>query len=182
MSIRKVKPYGNSDFIQKTIDIDRKISYLADLNELAAHEDEFTKREYLSIYQSLAEAEVWNDASWEERKILSPLVDFYYDHNNCPVLIYPRFEPLASESESFRFEDEEVVNELSWRLAQRGMTDDEIGTFIERVLQFCDDYDMNENDTLLNLNNLGWNPVFGARVIDYGLSNEMIDKFYAKEN
>ena len=53
MSIRKVKPYGNSDFIQKTIDIDRKISYIADLNDLAEHEDEFTKREYLSIYQSL---------------------------------------------------------------------------------------------------------------------------------
>ena len=62
-----------------------------------------------------------------------------------------------------------------------GMTEDEIGIFIERILQFCDDYDMNENDTLLNLNNLGWNPVFGARIIDYGLSNEMIDKFYTKE-
>ena len=28
---------------------------------------------------------------------------------------------------------------------------------------------------------LGWNPIFGARIIDYGLSNEMIDKFYGKE-
>ena len=56
----------------------------------------------------------------------------------------------------------------------------EAGDFIEKVLQFCEDYDMNENDTLLNLNNLGWNPVFGARIIDYGLSNEMIEKFYSK--
>ena len=182
MSIRKVKPYGNSDFIQKTIDIDRKISYITDLYELAAHEDEFTKREYLSIYQSLAEAEVWNDASWEERKILSPLIDFYYDHNNCPVLIYPRFEPLATETESFRFEDEELIGELQRRLAVKGMTDDEIGDFITNIMSFCDYYDMNESDILRNLNNLGWSPVFGARIIDYGLSNEMIDKFYSKEN
>ena len=33
MSIRKIKPYKSSDFIQKTIDIDRKISYSADLND-----------------------------------------------------------------------------------------------------------------------------------------------------
>ena len=71
--------------------------------------------------------------------------------------------------------------ELNYRLSQKGMTDNEIGDFIEKVLQFCEDYDMNENDTLLNLNNLGWNPVFGARIIDYGLSNEMIEKFYSKK-
>ena len=181
MSIRKVKPYGNSDFIQKTIDIERKIPLMANLIELEAHEAEFTKREYLSIYQTLAEKELWDDCSWWERGILAPIVHFFYDINNRPVLVYPRFEPLASEDETFRFEEEEVVMELNYRLSQKGMTDEEIGDFIEKVLQFCEDYDMNENDTLLNLNNLGWNPIFGARIIDYGLSNEMIDKFYRKE-
>lgn len=181
MSIRKVKPYGNSDFIQKTIDIERKIPLMANLIELEAHEAEFTKREYLSIYQTLAEKELWDDCSWWERGILAPVVHFFYDINNRPVLVYPRFEPLATEEEIFRFEEEEVVTELNYRLSQRGMTEDEIGIFIEKILQFCDDYDMNENDTLLNLNNLGWNPIFGARIIDYGLSNEMIDKFYTKE-
>lgn len=178
MSIRKVKPYGHSEFIQKTIDIERKIPLMYGLKDLSDHEKEFTQREYLSLYQSFAEVELWNDCSWEERGILAPVVEFFYDINNRPVVVYPRFEPLASEEETFRFEEEEVVNELSWRLAQKGMSDEEVGTFIEKVLQFCDDYDMNENDTLLNLNNLGWNPVFGARVIDYGLSNEMIEKFY----
>lgn len=181
MSIRKVKPYGSSDFIQKTIDIERKIPLMHGLDDLSEHETEFTRREYLSLYQSFAEVELWNDCSWEERGILAPVVHFFYDINNRPVLVYPRFEPLATEEEIFRFEEEEVATELNYRLSQRGMTDDEIGIFIEKVLQFCDDYDMNENDTLLNLNNLGWNPIFGARIIDYGLSNEMIDKFYGKE-
>ena len=181
MSIRKVKPYGSSDFIQKTIDIERKIPLMYGLEDLSKHETEFTRREYLSLYQSFAEVELWNDSSWEERGILAPVVHFFYDINNRPVLVYPRFEPLATEEEIFRFEEEEVATELNYRLSQKGMTDDEIGIFIEKVLQFCDDYDMNENDTLLNLNNLGWNPIFGARIIDYGLSNEMIDKFYGKE-
>ena len=181
MSIRKVKPYGNSDFIQKTIDIERKIPLMTNLVELEAHEAEFTKREYLSIYQTLAEKELWDDCSWWERGILAPVVHFFYDINNRPVLVYPRFEPLATEEETFRFEEEEVGMELNYRLSQKGMADNEIGDFIEKVLQFCEDYDMNENDTLLNLNNLGWNPIFGARIIDYGLSNEMIDKFYGKE-
>lgn len=181
MSIRKVKPYGNSDFIQKTIDIERKIPIIQSLNDLSYYEKEFTRREYLSLYQTLAEKELWDDCSWEERGILAPIVHFFYDLNNRPVLVYPRFEPLATEEETFRFEEEEVGMELNYRLSQKGMTDSEIGDFIEKVLQFCEDYDLNENDTLLNLNNLGWNPVFGARVIDYGLSNEMIEKFYAKE-
>lgn len=181
MSIRKVKPYGNYDFIQKTIDIDRKIPFLADLNDLAEHEKEFSKREYLSIYQSFTEAKIWNDASWEERQILSPLLNFYYDHNWCPVLIYPRFEPLVSETQSFRFEEDEILGELHRHLAVRGMSDDEIGDFIEKVLSFCDNYDMNEDDILYNLNNLGWNPIFGVRVIDFGLTNEMIEKFYSKK-
>lgn len=181
MSIRKVKPYGSSDFIQKTIDIERKIPIIQSLNDLSYYEKEFTRREYLSLYQTLAEKELWDDCSWEERGILAPVVHFFYDLNNRPVLIYPRFEPLATEEEAFRFEEEEVGMELNYRLSQKGMTDNEIGDFIEKVLQFCEDYDMNENDTLLNLNNLGWNPVFGARIIDYGLSNEMINKFYEKE-
>ena len=181
MSIRKVKPYGNSDFIQKTIDIERTIPLIYDLQDLSDHEKEFTQKEYLSLYQSFAEVELWDDCSWEDRSILAPLVNFFYDNNNRPVLVYPRFEPLASEEDTFRFEEEEVVNQLRIRLSLKGVSDHDIGIFIDKVVQFCEDYDMNQDDTLLNLNNLGWNPVFGARVIDYGLSNEMIEKFYTKK-
>ena len=40
MSIRKVKPYGNSDFIQKTIDIERKIPIIQSLDDLSNYEKE----------------------------------------------------------------------------------------------------------------------------------------------
>ena len=177
MSSRKVKVCGNSDFIQKTLDINRKIPLLADLDELVAHEDEFTKREYLSIYQSLAEIEIWNDASWEERKLLSPLIDFYYDHNNCPVLIYPRFEPLETEESIFRYDEDEIPIELQKKLSVKGMTDESIGIFLNNIINFCYKYDLNEDDILLNFSNLGWNKVFGVRIVDFGLTNEMNKKF-----
>ena len=177
MSSRKVKACGNSDFIQKTLDIDRKIPLLADLDDLAAHEDEFTKREYLSIYQSLAEIEIWNDASWEERKLLSPLIDFYYDHNNCPVLIYPRFEPLETEESIFRYDEDEIPIELQKKLSVKGMTDEAIGAFLNNIINFCYKYDLNEEDILLNFSNLGWNKVFGVRIVDFGLTNEVNKKF-----
>ena len=177
MSSRKVKVCGNSDFIQKTLDINRKIPLLADLDDLVAHEDEFTKREYLSIYQSLAEIEIWNDASWEERKLLSPLIDFYYDHNNCPVLIYPRFEPLETEENIFRYDEDEIPIELQKKLSVKGMTDESIGIFLNNIINFCYKYDLNEDDILLNFSNLGWNKVFGVRIVDFGLTNEMNKKF-----
>ena len=177
MSSRKVKVCGNSDFIQKTLDINRKIPLLADLDDLAAHEDEFTKREYLSIYQSLAEIEIWNDASWEERKLLSPLIDFYYDHNNCPVLIYPCFEPLESEESIFRYDEDEIPIKLQKKLSVKGMTDETIGVFLNNIINFCYKYDLNEDDILLNFSNLGWNKVFGVRIVDFGLTNEMNKKF-----
>ena len=53
MSIRKVGSYKNSsEYIQKTIDINRKIPLIHSLEELEENEKEFTKREYLSIAQS----------------------------------------------------------------------------------------------------------------------------------
>lgn len=180
MSIRKIKPYKSSDFIQKTIDIDRKISYIADLNDLAAHKDEFTKREYLSIYQSFAEVDIWDDASWEERKILSPIIDFFYDHNNCPVLIYPRFEPLDSEESIFRYDEDEIPIELQKKLSTKGMTDESIGVFLNSIINFCYKYDLNEEDIILNFSNIGWNKIFGTRIIDFGLTNK-INKIFQED-
>ena len=75
MSIRKVAPYKNSsEYIQKTIDINRKIPLIYSLEELEENEKEFTKKEYLSIAQSLMEMEIWDNSSWEERQILAPIL------------------------------------------------------------------------------------------------------------
>ena len=182
MSIRKVGSYKNSsEYIQKTIDINRKIPLIHSLEELEENEKEFTKREYLSIAQSLMEMEIWDNSSWEERQILAPILHSFYDHNNCLVLIYPRFEPLADEMSCFRMEEEEIATALQEILARKGMDDEEIGNFIQKVTDFNSSWDMNEGDTILNLNNIGYSKIFGVRLIDFGLSMETTEKFYGKE-
>ena len=164
MSVRRIKPYksNNSGFIQKVIEIGRKIPKMYSTEDLEKHESDFTKEEYLALYQSFFEKEIWDNSSWGEKQVLAPLVDFFYDDNNCPVLVFPRFKPLATEQEAFSIED------------------DDIGNFIENIIQVCEEYDLNEEDILYNLSNLGWNATFGARIVDFGLNNEIM-RWYNKE-
>ena len=182
MSIRRISFYNDSnEYIQKSIDVKRKIPLITNFQDLEEHESEFDKREYLSIYQQLMELEVWNNSSEKMKSILAPLVRSYYDKNNALVLVFPRYEPLMTEDDAFRFEDEEVLPILQNLLSQKGMSDDEIGDFIEKMIDFCDEWDLSYEDIVNNLNNIGWHSVFKVSIIDYGLSNEMIDKFYTNE-
>ena len=57
------------------------------------------------------------------------------------------------------------------------MTDEAIGSFLNNIINFCYKYDLNEDDILLNFSNLGWNKVFGVRIVDFGLTNEVNKKF-----
>lgn len=182
MSVRRIKPYksNNSGFIQKVIEIGRKIPKMYSTEDLEKHESDFTKEEYLALYQSFFEKEVWDNSSWGEKQVLAPLVDFFYDDNNCPVLVFPRFKPLATEQEAFSIEDDDCFGELYGSLVLNGVEDEDIGSFIENIIQVCEEYDLNEEDILYNLSNLGWNATFGARIVDFGLNNEIM-RWYNKE-
>ena len=182
MSVRSIKTYGpkQSGFIQKVVDINRVIPRIESVEDLEKYESNFTKEEYLALYQSLFEKEVWEHSSWEERKVLAPLVDFFYDNNNCPVLVFPHFIPLATEQEAFSIEDDDCFSELYGSLVLNGVEDEDIGNFIENIIKVCEEYDLNEEDILYNLSNLGWNATFGARIVDFGLNNEIM-KWYSKE-
>lgn len=182
MSSRKISFYNDSnEYIQKSINVKRKIPLITNFQDLKEHENEFDKQEYLSIYQQLMELEIWNNSSEKMRGILAPLVRSYYDKNNALVLVFPRYEPLMAEESVFRFEDEEVLPILQNLLSQKGMSDDEIGNFIEKIIDFCDEWDLCLSDIMNNLNNIGWHSAFKVSIIDYGLSNEMIEKFYSKK-
>lgn len=180
MSSRKVKTYHDSKLIKKTVNIEDKIPRIQNLAELSDYKSELSRISYLSIYQSLKEVEIWNDCSWEQRSILAPIIDFYYDELNRPVIIYPYFEPLGSESEIYRFEEEDAIKELHQRLLLKGMEDEEIGEFIQKVLNLCEDFDLVEEDIITNLNNIGWSDIFGVRIIDFGLDNTIIEEYLKK--
>lgn len=179
MSLREVKFYkASNEFIQKSVSLKGKIPLIKNLDELKAHKKDFTKSEYMALYQQFAEIKIYDEATWEERKLLAPLLDYFYDKNNSPVLIYPCFEPLVPENEEFRFDEEEVIIELQKRLARKGMSDEEIGLFVEGITEICDIFDLNDDDCLLNLNNIGWSDIFGPRIIDWGLTNDLCKEYY----
>lgn len=183
MSVRRISSYnGSNEYIQKSVDIDRVIPRITSYEELEEYKNDFTRREYLSIYQQLKELEIWNNSSEEERQLLAPLVRSYYDNNNALVLVFPRYEPLISEKESFRLEDDEVLPLLQTLLEKKGMSDYEIGVFIEAVFSFCSEWNLCLTDIINNLNNIGWHSAFGVSIIDYGLDNETMDKFYTIPN
>lgn len=180
MSLRKIKICDNIKTVQKMLDIERKIPVLHNINELEMlNEDEkLSKREFLSLYQALKEIEIWETTTWEEKQLLAPILEVKYDNNNCPVVVFPYFEPLETEETIFRYDEDEIPIELQKRLLTKGMTDEAIGIFLNNLTNFCYKYDLNEDDIILNFSNLGWNKAFGVRIIDYGLTNEMMERFF----
>ncbi len=177
MSVRKVKPY-KGNYIQKFPDIKRIIPKIADLEELEKLKKEFSRVEYLGLYQTFYELYIYDCATWEERSIICPIVDLKYSPNNIPILIMPKMCPLAGEDESYRYEEDDIPIELASRIAAKGYTDEEIGIFLEKITNFCVEWNLNESDILLNLNNLGYSREFGLRVIDYGLTETVCEELY----
>lgn len=169
--------------VEKVISLQRKIPIFSNLEELD-ESDELEKGEYLAVAQSYNEIEVWENATWEERKYLAPLLGVHYDYNNAPVLTFPKFEPLCSEREANHYEESEIIEEFHRRLGMKGMEDFQIGEIIEGFYQICRDYCLNAEDIIENLSNLGWHPTFGCRIIDYGLSKSIFYKYvnWEKEN
>lgn len=174
MATRKIKNL-NSSFVQKSVDITRKIPKLDCASDLDEHLDEFSKKEALALYQSLNEIDIWESADWEERSILAPIVAVSYNNYNVPVITFPTFMPLCSEEEAEQMDEEEAIVMLQEKLNMLGYTDDQIGLFIEQITNFCIDWGVNEEDILQNLNNVGYHPIFGVRILDYGLTNEEVE-------
>lgn len=184
MAQRVIKQIGATDIVEKGIVLERKIPIFYDLNELEESKNDFSKAEYLAIAQSYNEIEVWENATWEERKYLAPLLGVRYDYNNAPVLTFPKFEPLCSEREANHYEESEIIEEFHRRLGLKGIEDYQIGKIIEGFYKVCRDHYLNTGDIIENLSNLGWHPFFGCRIIDYGLSKEIFNTYmnWGKEN
>lgn len=167
---REVKDVESIAIVKKQITLSRKIPLFSSLEELE-ETDELKKDEYLAVAQSYNEIALWEEATWEEKQLLCPIINVYYDFNNAPVLVLPKFEPLCSEKEANYYEESEVIEEYHRRLGLKGYDDYNIGKFLERVYQFCENHDLDSADVIENLSNVGWHPLFGCRVIDYGLSD-----------
>ena len=126
-----------------------------------------------AIIQQYNEIYIYNEADIEQRNILAPQVKVYYSINNLPEIIYPKFEPIIHEEDVWKFNEEDLRITLGMRLQLVGISFKQYKQFTKKVADLCEDFNLREDDILLNPSNIGYHPVLGLRVIDYGLTQDL---------
>jgi len=130
-----------------------------------------------AIIQQYNELYVFGEATPEEREILAPQVKVVHSLFNIPDIYYPKFYPLLNEEEVWSLSEKDLGIRMGQRLQWFGISFNQYKNFVEKVSYLCEEFDLREDDILLNPSNLGYHPVLGLRIIDYGLtnSNQLLD-------
>lgn len=125
-----------------------------------------------AIIQQYNELYIYNEATPEERSILAPQVKVAYSLLNLPDIYYPKFRPLMEEKEVWSLNERDLNIKFGSRLQWFGISFDDYKKFIDGVVDLCEEFNLREDDILLNPSNIGYHPVLGLRIIDYGLTND----------
>ena len=130
-----------------------------------------------AIIQQYNELYIFGEATPEEREILAPQVKVVHSLFNIPDIYYPKFYPLLNEDEVWSLSEKDLGIRIGQRLQWFGISFNQYKNFVEKVSYLCEEFDLREDDILLNPSNLGYHPVLGLRIIDYGLtnSNQLLD-------
>ena len=178
MGSRIVLPYGESgEYIQKLI------PYNASLNSINLPSfDEYMDTRYLdlqnitkpdirtAIEQQYNEWFTWYNATEDTRNLLAPIVGTGWSEDNIPILYFPRFTPLLDEGKVYSLNSTENLIIMGMRLQRFNISETEVTDFLREIPIVCNYLELNEEDIINNPSNIGYNPTFGLRIIDYGLS------------
>lgn len=116
---------------------------------------------------------MYNDAAEVFREILAPQCSVLYSNpHNLPAIIYPKFTPLMEEEKVWQTKIEDLPILLGITLERFGISFDDYKKFIDTAVDLCEEYNLREDDILLNPSNIGYHPVLGLRIIDYGLTED----------
>lgn len=122
-----------------------------------------------AIIQQYNEIFIYNEADMYQREILAPQVKVRYSLCNLPDIFYPRFKPIVEEDKVWSLNEEDLKIYLGMQLNNFHISLKEYKDFINKVKDLCADFDLREDDILMNPSNIGYNSVLGLRIIDYGL-------------
>ena len=122
-----------------------------------------------AIIQQYNEIYIWNEANREQKELLAPQVKIRYSLCDLPEIYYPKFIPLVQESKVWSLNESDLKIFLGTRLQLFGINFCEYQKFIKNVINLCEDFNLREDDIILNPSNIGYHSVLGLRVIDYGL-------------
>ena len=163
-TIKKIVPYF--DCLEKI-----KFPFWDDINEIYKILDNTPLLCKSAVIQQYNEYIIYNELQ-ANSKILAPILNCFWDERNLPILIYPKFEPFATDEKFYELSDEENLIKLGMMGAHFGYDLKYISNFIKEVREICEEFNLREDDILCNLSNIGFNPNYGICVIDYGLINE----------
>ena len=178
MGSRIILPYGTTnEYIQKCIPQDSSLEGIVfpSLDEYmdtcTLNLEKINKSELrTAIEQQYGEWFSWFAATDEYRRLLAPIVGTTYDNYYLPILYFPRFTPIVDESLIYNYNNIENLIITGMRLGSLEITEKEVINFLREIPILCDYLELNEEDILNNPSNIGYNPTFGLRIIDYGLA------------
>lgn len=168
-----IKEIDLSDFLRQT---DKVLDFPKDGNPELIHkvfkECNVNSITQQAIIQQYNELYIYNEATPEEREILAPQVKVVYSLLNLPDIYYPKFHPLMTESEVWSLNERDLSVKLGQQLQWLGISFFDYKKFVDGVVDLCEEFNLREDDILLNPSNIGYHPVLGLRIIDYGLTND----------
>ena len=173
MGTRLVHPYGpTNEFIQKIIPDDEILQnkVLPTLDEFITEPECLSKFEaplYNLIYQQYWEYFNWYNADEHMRQFLAPIVHTFKERT--PVLCFPKFLPLVDEKEVYEYNEVENLIASGITMGKTNLETKECIEFYRYIPSICNYLNLEEGDIIYNPSNIGYNPTFGLRIIDYGL-------------
>lgn len=177
MGSRTILPYGESgEYIQKIIPHNATVNielpsfdeYLdtCSLNLQGISQPELRT----AIEQQYNEWFTWYTATEDTRRLLAPIVGTDWSEDYFPILYFPYFTPLLDEGKVYSLNNTENLIIMGMRLQRFGISEEEVTDFLREIPIVCNYLNLNEEDIINNPSNIGYNPTFGLRIIDYGLS------------
>lgn len=177
MSVRTIERVGTTELVKKSVEGSKPLPRIQDLEDLESFTDILSGFQYLALYQIFKEIQIWDSSTWETKNLLAPILSFDYDELQRPFLVFPYFEPLTTEEEANKLTFADARDKILSFLESKGINHSKAYDFIRRVRLFCNEWNLNEEDILFNLNNLGWNDTFGIRILDYGLTEDLVQDY-----
>lgn len=134
--------------------------------------------EQASVIQQYNEIYIWEHSmDMREHTVLAPVDEVVYNtKTHLPKIIFPYFEPLVSSEIFYRFSDESNLLRLGYEAANHNLNFVELEDFITKSQSIAEFFDLDYDDIINNLSNIGYNKNYGFRIIDYGLKKSCYSK------
>ena len=176
------KIIDNGIFITKTCGKVFSYTPLLEIDDLLEKKDKYSFEDLSAIYQNIKEFNVFSDASPEEKKILCPLIDYKINNRNILELTFIKMKHICSEQEAILYSCDDCIPVLTRFLEDKGKTQEEIEEYYNSIISICEKFSLESEDIFYNLSNLAYDDFLGLRIIDFGMTSELLSlsKFYLK--